>query len=86
MLIISKSIGLIGTDFWLAVFSNCVTDRQCVYEKLEKKLVRSFRDRPTRLLVRHFAAHSQMASLLCHVIVVTVEHHMLLQLSLSRNL
>jgi hypothetical protein len=77
----SKSIGLI----WLLAFSNFVTSRQRVYEKLEKKPVRSFRDRPKTLLVRHFVAQSEMSSLLCRVIVVNVEHHMLL-LSIGHSL
>jgi hypothetical protein len=65
-------------DSWLLAFSNFVTSRQRVYEKLEKKPVRSFRDRPRTLLVRHSAAQSEMSGLLCHVIVLQVEHHMLL--------
>jgi hypothetical protein len=73
-------------DFWLLAFSNCVTSRHCVYEKLEKKPVRSFRGCPTTLLVRHSAAQSEMSGLLCHVIVVKVEHHMLAPLSVSRDL
>jgi len=38
------------------------------------------------LLIRHSSSNSEMLGLLCHVIVVNVEHHMLPQLSLSRNL
>jgi hypothetical protein len=43
-------------------------------------------DRPRTLLVRNSSANSQMSALLFHVIVVNVEHHMLPQLSLSRDL
>ncbi|HEX8802296.1 MAG TPA: hypothetical protein VF772_26975, partial [Terriglobales bacterium] len=60
-----------------SVFSNCVTARQGVYEKLEKETVRLFPDRPRRLLVRHFVAYSEISGLLCQVIVMPVEHHML---------
>ena len=56
------------------------------YEKLEKQSLWSFWGRPRRLLVRHSSSNSEMLGLLCHVIVVNVEHHMLPQLSLSRNL
>lgn len=38
-----------------------------------------------RLLVRHSFSNSERLGLLCHVIVLNVEHHMLAQLSLSRN-
>jgi hypothetical protein len=54
--------------------------RERVYEKLEKKPAQLFRDRPRTLLSRHSAAPSEMSGLLCHVIVVNVEHHMLPQL------
>jgi hypothetical protein len=63
--------------FWLLAFSNSVISRQCVYEKLEKKLDRAFRDRPRTLLVRHSVAQSEISGLLCHVNVLQVEHHML---------
>ena len=66
------------TDSWLLAFSNFVTSRHCVYENLEKKPDRSFRDRPRTLFVGHSAAQSEMSGLLCHVIVSQVEHHMLL--------
>ena len=69
---------LIGLTLGRSTFSNFVTSRRCVYEKLEKKPVRSFRDRPRTLLVRHSAAQSEMSGLLCHVIVLQVESHMLL--------
>jgi hypothetical protein len=69
-----------------AVFSNFVTFRQFVYEKLEKQLLWSFVGRPRRLLIRHSSSNTEMLGLLCDVIVVNVEHHMLPQLSLSRNL
>jgi len=38
------------------------------------------------LLVRHSFSTSEGLALLCHVIVVNVEHRVLPQLSLSRNL
>jgi len=41
--------------------------------------------RPTQLLVRYSISNSQRLGLLCHVIVGNVEHHMLLQFSLSRS-
>ncbi len=53
--------------------------------KLEKQSVWSFVGRPCRLLIRHLSSNAEMLGLLCHVIVVNVEHHMLPQLSLSRN-
>jgi hypothetical protein len=68
------------------VFSNFVTSRPYVYEKLEKQSLWSFWGRPRRLLIRHSSSNSEMLGLLCHVIVVNVEHQMLPQLSLSRNL
>ena len=49
-----------------------------MYEKLEKPLLWRFCDRPRTLLVRHSFLNSEMLGLLCHVIVVKVEHHMLL--------
>ena len=69
-----------------SVFSNFITSRQFVYEKLEKRSLWSFVGRPRRLLIRHSSSNSEMLGLLCHVIVVNVEHHMLPQLSLGRNL
>jgi hypothetical protein len=54
-----------------------------VYEKLEKESLSLFWDRPRKLLVRHSFSNSEMLGLLCHVIVVNVEHHMLPQLSLA---
>jgi hypothetical protein len=62
------------------VFSNFITSRQCVYEKLEKQSLWSFWGRPKRLLVCHSASKSEMLGLLCHVIVMKVEHHVLPQL------
>ena len=56
-----------------------------MYEKLEKQSLEPFWDRPRRLLGRHSDSKSEMFPLLCHVIVVNVEHHMLPQLSLSSN-
>jgi hypothetical protein len=69
-----------------SLFSNCVTSRQCMYEKLEKQSPCPFWDRPRRLLVRHSFSSSEVLPLLCHVIVVKVEPHMLPELSLSGNL
>jgi len=51
--------------------------RPRVYEKMEKKLDRSFRDRPWTLLVCPSPPQSEISGLLCHVIVLSVEHHML---------
>jgi hypothetical protein len=68
------------------VFSNFVASRQCLYEKLEKQPLWSFVGRPRKLLIRNSSSNSEMLGLLCHVIVVNVEHTMLPQLSLSRNL
>jgi hypothetical protein len=67
------------------VFSNFVASRQFVYEKLEKHSLWPFWGRPNRLLVCHSASRSEILGLLCHVIVLNVEHRMLPQLSLSRN-
>jgi hypothetical protein len=68
------------------MFSNFVVSLQYVYEKWEKQSLWSFWARPKRLLVRHSSSSSEMLGLLCDVIVLNVEHHMLPQLSLSRNL
>jgi hypothetical protein len=76
---------MIGLTPGCPVFSNFVTSRQFVYEKLEKQSLWSFPGRPRRLLIRHSSSNSEMLGLLCHVIVVNMEHHMLPQLSLSRN-
>ena len=51
------------------MFSNFVTFRQCVYEKLEKQPPCSLWARPRRLLIRHCASKSGMSAPLCHVIV-----------------
>src|SRR5215472_870503 len=64
---------------WLLKFPNFVTSRQCVYEKVEKQPLQPFRDRPRRLLARTSFSNSETLNLLCHVIVVNVEHHMLPQ-------
>ncbi len=64
-------------DLGCSAISNFVITRQCVYEKLEKQSLQSFSGRPTKLLVRHCTSKSEMSGLLCHVIVVSVEHHML---------
>jgi hypothetical protein len=69
-----------------SVFSNFVASRQFVYEKLEKQSLWSFVGRPRKLLIRNSSSNSEMLGLLCHVIVVSVEHHMLPKLSLSKDL
>ena len=66
------------TGFDCPPFLNFVTSRQCVYEKLEKQSFESFRGRPWKLLVRHSSSQSEMLDVLCHVIVGTVEHQVLL--------
>lgn len=58
------------------VFSIFVTPRQCVYEKLENQPLWPLVGRPKRLLVRHSSSKPEMLALLCHVIVVNLEHHM----------
>jgi hypothetical protein len=52
-----------------------------MYEKLEKQSLQPFWDRPRILLVRYSFSNSEVLGLLCHVIVVNVEHHMLPQFS-----
>ena len=69
-----------------SVFSNFIVSRQFVYEKLEKQSLWSFVGRPRKLLVRNSSSNSELLGLLCHVIVVNVEHRLLTQLSLSRDL
>jgi hypothetical protein len=61
-----------------SAFSNFVTSRQCLYEKLEKEFLQPFCDRPEKLLVRHSVPRSEMLGLLCHGIGMKVEDHMLL--------
>lgn len=75
------SKGLIRGDLAL---SNFVSARRCVYEKLEKRSLWSIVGRPRRLLIGHPSPNSQMLGLLCHVIVVNVEHHLLSQFSLNQ--
>lgn len=77
---------MIGLTPGCPVFSNFVTSRRFVYEKLEKQPLWSFPGRPRRLLIRHRSSNSEMLGLLCHVIVGNVEHHMLPLLSLSKSL
>jgi putative flippase GtrA len=77
---------MICLTFGCSVFLNFVTSRQFVYEKLEKQSLWSFVGRPRKLLIRHSSSSSELLGLLCHVIVVNVEHQLLPQLSLSRNL
>ena len=61
------------------VFSNFLTSRQFLYEKLEKQSLALFCGRPRRLLVCHSASKSEM--LACYVTssLVNVEHHVLPQ-------
>ena len=59
---------------------------QFVYEKLENQSLWSFAGRPRKLLIRHSSSNSDLSGLLCHVIVANLEHHLLPQLSLSRDL
>jgi hypothetical protein len=69
-----------------SVFSNFIVSRQFVYEKLEKQSLWSFVGRPRKLLIRNSSSNSELLGLLCHVIVVNVEHRLLTELSLSRDL
>jgi hypothetical protein len=69
-----------------SVFSNFIVSLQFVYEKLEKQSLWSFVGRPRKLLIRNSSSNSELLGLLCHVIVVNVEHRLLTQLSLSRDL
>ena len=57
-----------------------------LYEKLEKRPVQALGDCPGKLFVRHSFSKSEMAGLLCRVIVVKVEDRVLPQLSLSKDL
>ena len=63
-----KSIEMICLTLGCSVFSNFVTSRQFVYEKLEKQSLWSFWGRPRKLLIRHSSSNSEILSLLCHVI------------------
>ena len=68
------------------MFSNSITSRHYLCEKLEKRSLWPFWARPRRLLIRHSSSNSETLGLLCHVIGGNVEYQMLLRLSLSRNL
>ena len=57
-----------------------------MYGKLEKQSLYPFWDLSRSLLVRDSFSDSEALGLLFHAIVVNVEHHMLLQFSLSRSL
>ena len=81
---IESQSNLVGLTLLPGV-SNFITSRR-MYEKLEKQSLQPFWDRPRILLVRHSFSNSEVLGLLCHVIVVNVEHHMLPQFSLSRSL
>ena len=48
-----------------------------MYEKLEKESLYRSWHRPRRLLVRHSFSKFEVLRLLCHVIVVNVDPHML---------
>jgi hypothetical protein len=67
-------------------FSNFVTSRPDLYEKLEKRPFHALCDWPGKLFFRHSDLMSEMAGLLCRVIVARVEDHVLPQLSLSKDL
>lgn len=68
------------------MLSNFVASLQALYEKLEEQSLWSFCIRPKRLLVRHSASESETSRMLGRVIAATVDQHMPLHLSLSRNL
>jgi hypothetical protein len=57
-----------------------------VCEKLEKQSFLPFWDRPKILLVRHSLSNSEALRLLSHGMAVNLEHHLLPQFRLSRNL
>jgi hypothetical protein len=57
-----------------------------LYETLEQWSFRAFCSCPGKLFVRHSVSKSEMAGLLCRVIVVSVEDRVLYQLSLSTHL
>jgi hypothetical protein len=56
-----------------------------LYENLEQRPSRTFCSRPGKLFVCHSFSKSEMAGLLCRVIVVKVEDRVLYQLSLSTH-
>ena len=60
-----------------SIIWNFVASRQFGYEKLEKQPFLLFWGRPKRLLVCHSASKAEMSGLLCHVIAVNVEYHVL---------
>lgn len=64
---------MICMNLGCSVFSNSVTSRQFVYEKLEKQSFWSFVGRPRKLLIRNSSSNSEILGLLCHVIAVNVE-------------
>ncbi len=70
----NQSKGLTPGRLGLLEFHNLF---QFVYEKLEKRSLWSFVGRPRKLLIRNSSSNSQILGLLCHVIVVNVEHHLL---------
>jgi hypothetical protein len=74
------------SDSWPLGVLEFRNSRHFVYEKLEKQPLWSIVGRPRRLLIRHSSSNSEVFGLLCHVIIVNVERHMLPQLSLSRHL
>ena len=53
---------------------------------MEKQSLQPFWDCPRILLIRHSFSNSEALGLLCHVIVMNVEQHMLPQFSLGRSL
>jgi hypothetical protein len=74
------------SDFWLLGVLEFHISRQFAYEKLEKQSLWSFVGRPRKLLIRNWSSNSEILGVLCHVIATNVEHNMLPQLSLSRDL
>jgi hypothetical protein len=64
-------------DSGLPLLSNFVTSNHSVCEKLEKRSLQRFCDRPRSLLVRHSFANSEALDRLSRVIVVNVGHRML---------
>jgi hypothetical protein len=84
MLLGKKSITIDWPDSWLLAFPNLVTSHSDLYEKLEKRPFQALCDCPGKLFVRHSDSKSEMAGLLCRVIVVKVEDRVLPQLPLRK--
>jgi hypothetical protein len=71
-------------DSWPLGVLEFRNSRQLVHEKLKKQSLWLFWGRLKRL-VCHSASRSEILGLLCHVLVLHVEYHMLLQLLLIIN-